>query len=47
MDYRHALSGLEGEMDKRPITLEQDKPEVRSKRLDKWQPDPVAQKRMG
>ena len=32
---------------KQYITLEQDKPEVRSKRLDKWQPDPVAQKRMG
>lgn len=42
MGHRHALSGLEGEMDKRPITLDQDKPEVRRKGLDKWQPDPVA-----
>lgn len=47
MGHRHALSGLEGEMDKRPITLDQDKPEVRRKRLDKWQPDPVAQERIG
>lgn len=35
------------EMDKRPITLEQDKPEVRSKCLDKWQPDPVVQESIG
>ena len=47
MGHRHALSGLEGEMDKRPITLDQDKPEVRRKRLDRWQPDPVAQERIG
>lgn len=47
MDHRHALSGLEGEMDKRPITLEQDKPEVRTKCLDKWQPDPVVQESIG
>ena len=47
MGHRHALSGLEGEMDKRPIILDQDKPEVRRKRLDKWQPDPVVQERIG
>ncbi|KAB0400356.1 hypothetical protein E2I00_010452 [Balaenoptera physalus] len=47
MDQRHAVSGLEGELDKRPVTLEQDKPEGANDWLSGSLTQKVAQERRG